>query len=472
MKTQTLFLITLVSLAICACSNPLMDSLLQTKTIFFDSKGGSYVPTQTLFKNEKISEPRAPVKTGYSFGGWYYYLDDDYYSKNNLIWDFNDIPEGDMTLYAAWDEKPTPEDGNFIIKGAENVEYDGNQKAVTVTPREGITVGKISVYYEGSENTEYKKTSNAPVNPGTYRVTFDVAASEDWNAIRGLFAGTLTINVTPTASDFNFSYLTQFILSINSISDVIVTPNDNKYSVNITVYYEGTNGTRYEKRTDKPLNIGSYNVTFDVTADPNNNRNEAYGLFAGTLEINVFKTIEALGTWLNERDTNSPETAYPVALNVSDLGVSTSPEIISAAGSMLKENEEKYVSLDLSGSSFNSIGDNAFSGCMGLISITIPDNVNSIGNSAFEECEKLNSVTIGNNVKSIGNNAFYRCDDLNSVTFKGTITSNGWPTTGANDNYVFPGNLREKYFPTAAGVTGGPGLYTRSISTTEWTKQW
>jgi hypothetical protein len=477
MKTRSLFLISLVSLAICACTNPLMDSLLKSKTIFFDSNGGSYVPPQTLLKNEKISEPRAPVKEGYYFSGWYYFLDDDYYSKNNLIWDFNDIPEGDMTLYAMWDEKPTPTKEYFIITGAEDFEYDGKPKEVTVSPQEGIIVGKISVYYEDSNNTIYGRTSKAPINPGTYWVTFDVAATEDWKAVRGLFAGTLKINVTPTASDFNISNLTQFQShpSFSNISAVTITPKDNKYSVYVTVYYEGTNGTTYVKNTTKPSTIGSYNVTFNVTADTNNNWNAAYELFAGTLEINVFKSIDELGEWLREQLENYDTNPYPVVLNVSDLGVSTSPEIISAAGSMLKENDMKYVSLDLSGSSFNSIGNNAFWGCMTLTGITIPDNVNSIGNSAFEECENLNSVIIGNNVKSIGNKAFFKCDALTSVTFRGTIPSDEWPPTGNGNGgtYVFPDDLREKYLGTAGTTvsSGGPGTYMRTSGDTSWTKQ-
>jgi len=99
MKKRGLFIIFIVSLAVFACDNPLMKNILKPITITFDSNGGSYVPPQTVLKNEKISEPQNPVKDGYIFNGWFKENDSLFESK----WNFNDIPEEDMTLYAAWD---------------------------------------------------------------------------------------------------------------------------------------------------------------------------------------------------------------------------------------------------------------------------------------------------------------------------------------------------------------------------------
>ena len=72
-----------------------------------------------------------------------------------------------------------------------------------------------------------------------------------------------------------------------------------------------------------------------------------------------------------------------------------------------------------------SIGNNAFSGCSGLTSVTIGNGVTSIGSSAFYNCSGLTSVTIGNSVTSIGQNAFYNCSALTSVTIPDSVTSIG-----------------------------------------------
>ena len=47
-----------------------------------------------------LVEPETPVKEGYVFTGWYRDID------CTVEWNFaTDKVEGDMTLYAGWDEK-------------------------------------------------------------------------------------------------------------------------------------------------------------------------------------------------------------------------------------------------------------------------------------------------------------------------------------------------------------------------------
>ena len=79
-------------------------------------------------------------------------------------------------------------------------------------------------------------------------------------------------------------------------------------------------------------------------------------------------------------------------------------------------------------STLTSIGGSAFSGCSNLSSVTIPASVTTIGNYVFYNCSNLSSVTLTEGLTTIGENAFYKTG-LTSVTIPASVTTIG--------NYVF-----------------------------------
>jgi len=135
-----------------------------------------------------------------------------------------------------------------------------------------------------------------------------------------------------------------------------------------------------------------------------------------------FTSIEKFDEWLSSQPDNTADTPYSVKLNISSLnGHSQIPESLGYV--LNKFYEVKYVSLDLSGSSFTSIEKIAFRGCSSLTGIKIPKSVTSIGAWAFMYCYNLKNITIPDSVTDIDNEAFFECVNLTGVNLPNSITT-------------------------------------------------
>lgn len=97
-----------------------------------------------------------------------------------------------------------------------------------------------------------------------------------------------------------------------------------------------------------------------------------------------------------------------------------------------------------------TIGERAFSHCVELQDITIPDTVTSIGAKAFYKCIKVQAIKLGEKVNTIGEKAFDDLPFCEKITLTSTITEdkakNGFGDIGASTLGV------DLVFDSGAGV--------------------
>lgn len=88
---------------------------------------------------------------------------------------------------------------------------------------------------------------------------------------------------------------------------------------------------------------------------------------------------------------------------------------------------EKQVSLDLDFAASGSIPENTFKNCAWLYALHLGDNVTEIGNNAFSGCKSLATVTFGENSKltAVGNSSFANNTALTSVKIPKNVTALG-----------------------------------------------
>lgn len=92
-----------------------------------------------------------------------------------------------------------------------------------------------------------------------------------------------------------------------------------------------------------------------------------------------------------------------------------------------------------------NIGDDAFYGCYGLVSVTFPEGLTSIGKQMFRNCKKLQFVNIPSTVTEIGAYAFYYCSALQGDA-NGQITIPKNVTKMYNYAFAYCSSIRKVVF--------------------------
>lgn len=95
-----------------------------------------------------------------------------------------------------------------------------------------------------------------------------------------------------------------------------------------------------------------------------------------------------------------------------------------------------------------AIGDYAFSGCLELKDIKLPDSVVSIGDYCFLSCTALESAILSNSMKAVPESCFNGCDALKMVDIPDSVKEIG-------DNAFYScENLISLYIPPSVETIG------------------
>lgn len=221
------------------------------------------------------------------------------------------------------------------------------------------------------------------------------------------------------APHFNFQYLhgetveltvkgSGFDLSAFKIDDLKITVKDASGAD------KGTLGTK----TKKSATEITVQYTFPSSADVSN-------LEKLTVEAKLFDTVlketflpAAIdGTILKRWNKDSAITevkipSYITAISAPGAPIGAFSQCVNITGVMLPDGLTK-------------IGIETFLGCSKLAHITIPENVTVIDREAFANCDSLTSIVIPNRVTHINDWAFSPCAALASVTIGTGVTHIG-----------------------------------------------
>ena len=128
--------------------------------VMFNSQGGTAVAQQTVDNNGTATEPTAPSRTGYTFGGWY----TDSQCSDGTAYNFSTAVTQNITLYAKWTLTPftitTPESFEVTVDGSAATTATIGQ-TVTLTIKSGYTLtGSITVTDANSQTVALTDKGN------------------------------------------------------------------------------------------------------------------------------------------------------------------------------------------------------------------------------------------------------------------------------------------------------------------------
>ena len=351
-------------------------------SITYNLDGGEFSATPTL--KYTIETPTfslaTPTRKGYTFDGWY--------SGSNKITYVYKGSTGNKIFQAKW--QVINYKINYNLNGGVNSpsnpsNYTVEQSVVLSDPsRDGYTFAgwnEGNTIEKGSTGT---KTFTAKWSVITYNINYDLD--------EGSFVGS-----------YQQSY------TIESYTITLPTPQKKGYTflgwydgeTKVTYIFKGSFG---EKSFKAKWELDVYKINYIVNYGVNNEKNNVltYTVYD---EVEFFDPYYINGDFIEWRDGNGNKITKISRGSVGDVSVRAVYDLYDVK---LSENSDGtytvvgkqtnddtvIIKSEYKNKRVTSIGNNAFSGCYSLTSITIPDSVKKIGNYAFDDRNSLTSVHI------------------------------------------------------------------------------
>lgn len=108
--------------------------------------------------------------------------------------------------------------------------------------------------------------------------------------------------------------------------------------------------------------------------------------------------------------------AFSECVNLTSIVI---PDGMTKIGGLSRCRKLKTISIP---NSVTEIKEQAFRGCISLKDIILPNSVTKIGRESFRGCVDLENISIPNNVAEIGSGAFFQCKSLKSISIPDKVT--------------------------------------------------
>ena len=226
----------------CGSSKPVTFKLTLTDgcTVTFDTDGGSAVEPQTVVSGRKAVRPADPVRTGYTFAGWY--LDGE-------VYDFDTPVTTDLTLTAHWTANSYTI--TFDTAGGSAIapitqDYGTPITAPADPTREGYTFAGWDKAIPATMPAE-NMTVTAQWTVNQYTITFDTAGGSAIAPITQDYGTPITAPADPTREGYTFAGWDKAIPATMPAENMTVTA---QWRVNrYTITYDLDRGTADDNPT-------------------------------------------------------------------------------------------------------------------------------------------------------------------------------------------------------------------------------